>query len=100
LSERRPAAARLRFVSAMRSRSEVELKVPLAQANVDWGRTKLATELTANSAMTSAAVRRGRRPDGEDAVVVWLRGSDMRWVALVTARPLGAAAGVLVWSSP
>src|SRR6185503_20331068 len=82
-SERRPAAARLRFVRAMRSRSELELKVPLPHASVDWGRTKLATELIANSTMTNAAVRRVLRPDREDAVVVWLRGSDMRWVALV-----------------
>src|SRR5688572_4736003 len=85
----RPAAARLRFVSAMRSFSEVELKVPLSQARTDRGWARLTTEVRVNTRATRAAIRRGTRPEGEESEVVSRLRGVMRSVGSHSAGPLG-----------
>src|SRR5918994_6665805 len=62
LSALRPAAARLRFVRAMRSRSDAELYVPLSHANADRGWARLITDVTANTRATSVPIRCEMRP--------------------------------------
>src|SRR5690349_24101103 len=58
-SDRRPADARLRFVSAMSSRSDAELKVPVAHAATLLWFARMANDDRTPTRASRAGLRRG-----------------------------------------